>query len=226
MICKLRTQHCVTYSHGVPTVLQMVLAAAEETNTDLSGWMMVIGGSALTPALFEEGRRRGMELVCAYGMSETGPILTVTRRAPLTDAGAADEGYLLTREGVLIPLVSARIVDENMNTLPNDGRARGELVVRAPWLTPCYVGDETGSKALWRGGWLHTQDIASRDAQGFITVRDRLKDVIKTSGEWLSPGALENIQLALSGVTEAAWIGMAERNSVWEGRGGSESVNL
>ena len=210
MICKLRTQHGVTYSHGVPTVLQMVLAAAKETNTDLSGWMMVIGGSALTPALFEEGRRRGMELVCAYGMSETGPILTVTRRAPRTDAGAADEGYLLTRAGVPIPLVSARIVDENMNTLPNDGRAKGELVVRAPWLTPCYVGDDAGSKALWRGGWLHTQDVATIDRQGNVTICDRLKDVIKSGGEWIDSILLEGIIAGAAGVSEVAVIAVPD----------------
>ena len=210
MICKLRTQHGVTYSHGVPTILQMVLAAAEETNTDLSGWMMVIGGSALAPALFEEGRRRGMELVCAYGMSETGPILTVTRRAPRTDAGAADEGYLLTRAGVPIPLVSARIVDENMNTLPNDGLARGELVVRAPWLTPCYVSDEAGSKSLWRGGWLHTQDVATIDRQGNVTICDRLKDVIKSGGEWIDSILLEGIIAGAAGVSEVAVIAVPD----------------
>src|SRR3546814_2883355 len=77
LICKLRTEHGVTYSHGVPTILQMLISAADRTGTDLTGWMMVIGGSALTPALFEEGRRRGMELVFAYGMSESGPILSV-----------------------------------------------------------------------------------------------------------------------------------------------------
>src|SRR3546814_16344737 len=97
-----------------------------------------------------------------------------------------------------------------MRDVPADGVATGELVVRAPWLTPCYVGDEAGSRTLWRGGWLHTQDIASRDAQGFITVRDRLKDVIKTGGEWLSSVALENLILALPGVTEAAVIGIAD----------------
>ncbi len=210
MICKLRTEHGVTYSHGVPTVLQMILAAAEEASTDLSGWMMVIGGSALTPALFEEGRRRGMELVCAYGMSETGPILTVTRRAPRTDAGADDEGYLLTRAGVPIPLVSTRIVDENMNTLPNDGLARGELVVRAPWLTPCYVGDDAGSQALWRGGWLHTQDVATIDPQGNVTICDRLKDVIKSGGEWIDSIQLEGIIAGAAGVSEVAVIAVPD----------------
>lgn len=210
MICWLRREHGVTYSHGVPTVLQMVLAAATETGTDLSGWMMVIGGSALTPALFEEGRRRGVELVCAYGMSESGPILTVTRRAPRSEAGAADEGYLLTRAGVPIPLVSARIVDENMNTLPNDGYARGELVVRAPWLTPCYVGDEAGSKALWRGGWLHTQDVATIDPHGNITICDRLKDIIKSGGEWIDSILLEGIIAGAAGVAEVAVIAVPD----------------
>lgn len=210
MICRLRAEHGVTYSHGVPTVLQMVIAAADETGTDLTGWMMVIGGSALTPALFEAGRSRGMELVCAYGMSESGPILTVTRRAPRSEAGAADEGYLLTRAGVPIPLVSARIVDEDMNTLPNDGQARGELVVRAPWLTPCYVGDENGSRALWRGGWLHTQDVATIDPHGNITICDRLKDIIKSGGEWIDSILLEGIIAGAAGVAEVAVIAVPD----------------
>lgn len=210
MICALRREHGVTYSHGVPTVLQMVLAAAEETGTDLSGWMMVIGGSALTPTLFEEGRRRGMELVCAYGMSESGPILTVTRRAPGSESGAPDEGYLMTRAGVPIPLVSVRIVDENMNTLPNDGSARGELVVRAPWLTPCYVGDGPGSRALWRGGWLHTQDVATIDPHGNITICDRLKDIIKSGGEWIDSILLEGIIAGAAGVAEVAVIAVPD----------------
>ncbi|AMK24345.1 MULTISPECIES: long-chain-fatty-acid--CoA ligase [unclassified Sphingobium] len=210
LICKLRTEHGVTYSHGVPTILQLLISAADRTGTDLSGWMMVIGGSALTPALFEEGRRRGMELVCAYGMSESGPILTITRRLPGTEAGSADEGRLLTRAGVPIPLVSARIVDENMNTLPNDGRTRGELVVRAPWLTPCYVGDEAGSAALWRGGWLHTQDVASIDAHGNITICDRLKDVIKSGGEWIDSILLEGIVANAQGVAEVAVVAVPD----------------
>src|SRR3546814_693151 len=178
----------------------MLISAADRTGTDLTGWMMVIGGSALTPALFEEGRRRGMELVCAYGMSESGPILSVSRRRPQTGAGGEDEGYLLTRAGVPIPLVSARIVDENMNTLLNDGQARGELVVRAPWLTPCYVGDETASKALWRGGWLQTPDVASIDAHGNITICERLKDVNKSGGEWIESPLLAGTVAAGGGV--------------------------
>lgn len=210
MICRLRTEHGVTYSHGVPTILQMVISAADRTGTDLSGWMMVVGGSSLTPTLFEEGRRRGMEIVGAYGMSETAPILTVTRRAPGSETGAAGEGHLLTRAGVPIPLVEARIVDEAMTPLPRDGRSRGELVVRAPWLTPCYVGDEEGSKALWRGGWLHTQDIATIDANGNVTICDRLKDVIKSGGEWIDSIQLEGIVANAEGVAEAAVVAVPD----------------
>lgn len=210
LICKLRSEHGVTYSHGVPTILQMLISAADRTGTDLSGWMMVVGGSALTPALFEEGRRRGMELGCAYGMSESGPILTVTRRLPRTEAGSDDEGYLLTRAGVPIPLVAARIVDEGMNTLPNDGRTRGELVVRAPWLTPCYVGDEAASRALWRGGWLHTQDVATIDVHGNVTICDRLKDIVKSGGEWIDSILLEGIVAGAEGVAEVAVIAVPD----------------
>lgn len=210
MICRLRSEHGVTYSHGVPTILQMVIAAADRTGTDLSGWMMVVGGSALTPALFEEGRRRGMEIVTAYGMSESGPIITMARRLPRSEPEPENLSYLLTRAGVPIPLMSVRIVDEDMNTLANDGRTRGELVVRAPWLTPCYTGNEAASRQLWRGGWLHTQDVATIDENGNVTICDRLKDVIKSGGEWIDSIHLEGLVSRADGVAEVAVIAMPD----------------
>jgi fatty-acyl-CoA synthase len=111
---------------------------------------------------------------------------------------------------VPVPLVSVRIVDESMRDVPQDGTTPGELVVRAPWLTSGYVGDEDASAALWRGGWLHTQDIASIDGEGFLKVRDRLKDVIKTGGEWISSVALENLIAALPEVAEVAVVGVPD----------------
>ena len=208
-ILRLRADEGVTYSHCVPTILQMVLAAADRTGADLSGWLMTIGGSALTGALCREGRRRGMDLVAGYGMSETAPTLSIARppRGGVPDEDA--EVAALTAAGVPIPLVSVRVVDEQMRDVPADGVSRGELVVRAPWLTPCYVGDERASDELWRGGWLHTQDVASLDGHGNIRIRDRLKDVIKTGGEWLCSVTLEDLIAEVDGVHEVAVVGVA-----------------
>jgi fatty-acyl-CoA synthase len=97
-----------------------------------------------------------------------------------------------------------------MNDLPHDGHARGELVLRAPWLTPCYTGDAQASEALWRGGWMHTQDIATIDPDGYIRIRDRLKDVIKTGGEWIDSIQLEELVASAEGVAEAAVVAVPD----------------
>jgi fatty-acyl-CoA synthase len=211
MLCDLHRAEGVTFSHCVPTILQMVIAAADETGADLTNWHMIIGGSALTQALWREGTRRGLSLLAGYGMSETAPTLAICHRRPGAEDSEEAAMAALTMAGVPVPLVSVRIVDDEMNDVPADGVSRGEIVVRAPWLTPCYTGNPEASKELWRGGWLHTQDVASIDSQGFIMIRDRLKDVIKTGGEWLSSLTLEDIIASADGVAEAAVIGVPDK---------------
>ncbi|WP_454886697.1 fatty acid--CoA ligase [Sphingomonas oryzagri] len=209
LLCRLATDHKVTYSHCVPTILQMVFAAADQTGKDLTGWKMTIGGSAMSRQLCAEARRRGMEVLSGYGMSETCPMISMAR----PDAGETDEDAIiaqLTTSGVTVPLVSAQIVDDAMNVLPRDGKARGELVLRAPWLTPCYTGDAKASETLWHGGWLHTQDIATIDPDGTITIRDRLKDVIKTGGEWIDSIHLEELVATAEGVAEASVVAVPD----------------
>jgi fatty-acyl-CoA synthase len=208
-ILDLREREGVSFSHCVPTIIRMVLDAAIKRNTDLTGWTVKIGGSALTKELCREGLKRGMLFVSGYGMSETAPTIAVARwRRRDEDEEAHTDA--MTVSGVPVPLVSARIVDEQMNVLPADGKTQGELVLRAPWLTPCYVGDAVASEALWRGGWLHTQDVATIDPDGTIMIRDRLKDVIKTGGEWVSSLHLENLAAGAEGVGEVAVIGVAD----------------
>ncbi len=209
-IVRLREREGVSYSHCVPTILQMLLSAAEKTGADLSGWLMLIGGAALTQSLCREARRHGMEVAAGYGMSETGPILSIARRPPGCVTDEASEIEALTMTGVPIPLVSARIVDDGMEDLPADGVSRGELVVRAPWLTPCYTGDPTASEMLWQEGWLHTQDVATLDQRGQLMIRDRLKDVIKTGGEWICSLTLEEHLSSLEGIAEIAVIGVPD----------------
>lgn len=201
LIARLRKDEGVTFSHCVPTVLQMVLDAAARTEVRLDGWHMVIGGSALTGELHAAALAAGVTLTSGYGMSETGPLIAL---------GEAGPPHRATRTGRTVPLVTARIVDEAMVSLPPDDASLGELVLRAPWLTPCYPGDTEASRSLWRGGWLHTQDIATIDAGGSIQIRDRLKDVIKTGGEWICSLTLEELICAHPDVVEVAVVGVPD----------------
>ena len=211
MICDLRSEHSVTYSHCVPTILKMILKTAEETGADLGGWKMTIGGSALTKALCAEALSRGMRISAAYGMSETCPVvLKAARRVPDQIEDQAALLAAIAASGVPIPLVEARIVDEMMVPMPHDGETRGELVLRAPWLTSCYTKDPKASEALWRGGWMHTQDIATIDGTGRVQIRDRLKDLVKTGGEWVDSIQLEELVAAAEGVAEASVIAVPD----------------
>ncbi len=209
LLCRLRSEHRVSYSHCVPTVLQMVLSAAENTGADLAGWKICIGGSVLSKTLFAEARRHGVLAFAGYGMSETAAMATLTRLEP----GVEDEDAIadaLTSAGAPVPLLTARIMDQDLNLLPHDGQARGELVLRAPWLTPCYVGDRAASEELWRGGWMHTQDVATIDERGRIVIRDRLKDVIKTGGEWIDSIQLEGLVASAEGVAEVGVVAVPD----------------
>jgi fatty-acyl-CoA synthase len=107
-----------------------------------------------------------------------------------------------------VPLVELRVVDESMNNVPQDGQSTGEIVVRAPWLTPGYLKETDRSDELWQDGYLHTGDIATIDADGYLQVTDRIKDVIKSGGEWISSLELEGIISQHDGVSQVAVIGI------------------
>jgi fatty-acyl-CoA synthase len=208
----LRAREGVTYSHCVPTILQMLLVAAGRSGTDLSGWKICVGGSALPTGLARAALAQGVDVFAGYGMSETGPVLAVTRLDGASVAlGAEAEVAQRCRSGQPLPLVELRIVDEAGADVPRDDRAVGEIVVRAPWLTTSYVGNPDASSELWRGGYLHTQDVARIDASGSLQITDRMKDVIKTGGEWLSSLDLENLVSKIPGVAEVAVIGVPDK---------------
>lgn len=210
LLLDLKQKEGVTYSHCVPTILQMLLDAANARGDDLKDWKMTIGGSALSTGLLKAALNKGMDIFAAYGMSETGPVLTVTRVRSDTPEEPDASFKTRSKTGLPIPLVDIRIVDESMNDIPHDGVSTGELVVRAPWLTACYVGDADASRNLWHGGYLHTQDIAVIDQHGYIQVTDRLKDVIKSGGEWISSLAIEDILSQHPSVAEAAVVGIPD----------------
>jgi fatty-acyl-CoA synthase len=211
LLLKLIKTEGVTFTHCVPTILQMLLAAPGSTDVDLSGLKMVIGGSALPKALAKKAMERGIDIYTGYGMSETGPLLTLAQVKTSMLTGNFDEEIeIRTKTGLAVPLVDLRIVDSDMKDLPHDGKAAGEIVVRAPWLTQGYLGNPEASEQLWAGGYLHTNDIASIGADGYVHITDRIKDVIKTGGEWVSSLEIEDIITQSAGVSECAVIGIKD----------------
>jgi fatty-acyl-CoA synthase len=208
-LLRLKQAEGVTYSHCVPTILQMLLSVPPAEAGDLDGWKMVIGGAALPRALCRAALERGIDVWAGYGMSETGPILT-NAQLHMPAATLDDEVAMRCKSGLTAPLVEMRIVDTDMNPLPNDGQATGEIVVRAPWLTQAYLDNPAASETLWEGGYLHTQDIGAIDSNGMLQITDRLKDVIKSGGEWVSSIAIEDLLSHHPAVAEAAVFGVKD----------------
>ncbi|ANC01830.1 long-chain fatty acid--CoA ligase [Pseudomonas putida] len=211
MLIKLWREEKVTFSHCVPTILQMLLNCPSAKGQDFGGWKVIIGGSALNRALYEAALARGIQLTAAYGMSETCPLISCAHLNEELLAGGEDErvSYRI-KAGVPVPLVEAAIVDDHGNFLPADGEAQGELVLRAPWLTMGYFNEPEKSNELWAGGWLHTGDVATLDGMGYIDIRDRIKDVIKTGGEWISSLDLEDLISRHGAVREVAVVGVPD----------------
>jgi fatty-acyl-CoA synthase len=201
----------VTFSHCVPTILQMLLASPKVEEIDLSRWKVTIGGAALPQALAKQARDRGVDIFTAYGMSETCPLLTLAHLKPhMLNWDEERQLEIRCKTGLPLPLVELRVVDEDMNDLPHDGTTSGEVVVRSPWLTQGYLKDPQTSEQLWRGGYLHTGDIGTIDQEGYLKITDRLKDVIKTGGEWISSLELEDLILKHLAVAETAVVGIPD----------------
>ncbi len=211
MVEKLRP----TVAGAVPTIWNDVLHHLEkDPDHDLSSLRVVAcGGSAVPVSLmrtFEE--KHGVHIRQLWGMTETSPMATMAWPPPGTPA---DQHWPLRgTQGQPVCGVEARIVDDDDNVLPNDGEAVGELEVRGPWITASYYGGHDASK--FQSGWLRTGDVGRIDAQGFITLTDRAKDVIKSGGEWISSVELENCLIAHPDVVEAAVVGVPDER--WQER--------
>jgi len=211
MLCGLIRDEGVTFSHCVPTILQMLLSAPNSQGHDFNGLKMIIGGSALNRASYEAAKARGIQLTAAYGMSETCPLISCAYLNDELLAGSEDQQITYRiKAGIPVPLVEAAIMDADGNRLAADGESQGELVVRAPWLTQGYYREPEKGEELWADGWLHTGDVATLDGMGFIDIRDRIKDVIKTGGEWISSLELEDLISRHPAVGEVAVVGVAD----------------
>jgi fatty-acyl-CoA synthase len=211
MLLDLIEKEKVTFSHCVPTVLHMLLNSAADREVDLSDWTVIIGGSPLPKGMGKTALERGIDVFTGYGMSETCPLLTLAQLTPeMLERDLEEQVEIRTRTGRPLPLVDLRVVDEEMRAVPDDGEATGEVVVWSPWLTQGYLKEPEKSEELWEGGYLHTEDIGYIDEQGYLQVTDRIKDVIKTGGEWVSSQEIEDILSQHPGVSEAAVIGVED----------------
>jgi fatty-acyl-CoA synthase len=201
----------VTSTHCVPTILQMLLSAPGSKDVDLSKLKMVVGGSAMPRALARAALDRGIDVFTGYGQSESAPMLSgvhLTSKQLAEDRETQVERR--TCAGLPAPFVDLRVVDADMADVPHDGKTRGEIVTRAPWLTMGYLNDPAGSEQLWAGGYMHTGDVATWDADGTIHIVDRIKDIIKSGGEWVSSIQVEDIISEKSGVVKAAVIAVKD----------------
>jgi fatty-acyl-CoA synthase len=210
MLMKLIIGEKVGFSHCVPTILQMLVNAPAVKQVDLSGWQVVIGGARLPKGLALDATKLGIQLYAGYGMSETCPVLTIANLKPYMEEGWDEEQQLdvAISTGFPIPLVKLRVVTPDGEPVAQDGRETGEIQARAPWLTQAYYKDPEQSEELWAGGWLHTGDVANVDEHGYIQIVDRLKDLIKSGGEWIVSLELENLLSLHDDVLEAAVIGI------------------
>jgi len=207
----------VTLSAGVPTVWQGLLGYMEQNGLEFSSMKRtIIGGSACAPAMIRKFQETyAVDVLHAWGMTEMSPIGTVCAfKARHADAGAEERYAVQAKQGRAVYGVDMKIVDSMGKELPWDGQAAGDLLVRGPWTLGSYFKAEGGEPL--REGWFPTGDVAKIDADGYMQITDRSKDVIKSGGEWIGSIDLENIAMAHPAVAVAACI--AAPHPKWDER--------
>ncbi|MBI4940545.1 MAG: long-chain-fatty-acid--CoA ligase [Actinobacteria bacterium] len=187
---ELMREHAVTLTAGVPTVLTDLLAYADRSPGILDSLRTAIsGGSALQRPLVEGFRRHQVEMIQGWGMTETSPCVSMSR-PPRRAADGDDVAYRLSA-GRINPLVDARLVDTDGTELVWDGVAVGEIELRSPHAASAYFRQDPTQDDKFDDGWLRTGDAASVTPDGYVVLRDRLKDMIKSGGEWIPSAELE-----------------------------------
>ncbi len=205
----------VTWTAGVPTIWLGILQFldAQPDRWDLSRLKgMLVGGSAAPRAMiagFKE--RHGLDVVHGWGMTETSPVATTSQLpGELSQADPDTRLDYIAMQGLPLPLVELRHRDGEGNLLPWDGEAMGELETRGPWVAASYYETPEEAHRWTEDGWFRTGDVVSIHPRGFIQIKDRSKDVIKSGGEWISSVELENALMAHPAVAEAAVIAVPD----------------
>ena len=199
----------VTFAAGVPTVWQMLLGHMGQNKLRFSTLTRtVIGGSACPPAMIDTFREQyGVDVLHAWGMTEMSPLGTLcTLKEKHLKLSAQEQMKLRLKQGRSIFGVDMKIVGDDGQELPWDGKTYGDLYVKGPWVVRSYFKGEGGDPL--HGGWFPTGDVATIDADGFMQITDRSKDVIKSGGEWISSIDIENVAMAHPAIAMAACVGM------------------
>ena len=200
----------VESSAGVPTVWLNLIAYMQQHRVKFSTLKYAtIGGAAVPPAMVRTlSEEFGLTVLHGWGMTEMSPVGTINADKAKHHALPRDERFALSlKQGRPLPGVEMKIVDATGAELPWDGKSAGDLLVRGPWILREYYRDDGGSP-LTADGWLPTGDVGTIDADGYLQITDRSKDIIKSGGEWISSIELENIAIGHPGVAEAAVIGV------------------
>ncbi|SDZ82115.1 fatty-acyl-CoA synthase [Haloplanus vescus] len=198
----------VTLTAGVPTVWLGVLDYLQDHDADLSSLeRIVVGGAAPPTRLIRAYDEYGVEVVHGWGMTETAPVGAVSHLKPdLRDADAETRVAKQAKQGLILPGLEFRVVDDDGDTVPHDGESMGELLVRGPWVTTEYY--DGADPDAFEGSWLRTGDVVTIDADGYVELVDRAADVINSGGEWISSQALETAIMDHDAVREAAVVGI------------------
>jgi len=221
-VTKVIEREQVTITAGVPTIWISLLNLLTKQLADLSSLRMIIcGGAAIPQALIEGFYAKGIDLVQAWGMTETSPMACISRLRKHQEDWTLEEQFRIkAKQGTAVPGVDFRVVDmETGVEVPWDNRTFGELQVRGPWIARAYYGD-TASDKKFVDGWLRTEDVAVVDEDGIIQLVDRTKDLVKSGGEWISSVELENLIMGHPKVLEACVVGVphpqwSERPLAW-----------
>ena len=200
-----------TVTSGVPTIWNAILNYGEEHEIDLSSLRIGNSGGSAAPRVMLErfGERYGLRIIQGWGMTEMSPVGGLANPPAGVEEGSTEDLDWRMRAGRVIHGVEMRIVGKQGEELPRDGASEGEIEVRGPWVTGSYHHDPAPEK--FRDGWLRTGDVGTIDRLGFVTLTDRIKDVIKSGGEWISSVDLENELMAHPAVQEAGVIGIPDQ---------------
>jgi len=210
IVLELIKKEGVTIMYMVPSVLYMLISYPDiESYLDsIKGLKVIVGGSSLPIGLARKARDLGIRTIGTYGLSEAGPVVTVSYHNSYANRIDDERRWEIENApGIPLPFMNLRVVDTNGKDLPWDGRSVGEIVIRAPWLTDGYYKDPEKTEELWRDGWLHTGDLAVVDPLGYIHIVEREKDAVKSGGEFIQSILLESIISEIPEVNEVAIIG-------------------
>jgi fatty-acyl-CoA synthase len=211
-LLELMEREPVSLALGVPTIWLGILQAldAQPERWKLrQGMRMMVGGSAVPPSMIQGFDRHGLAVKHGWGMTELSPVGTLSWLKPQhAEAPLAEQQRVRALQGLPLPLVELRVMGES-GPLPWDGASPGELQVRGPWVTGGYHGLPASESFITGDGWFRTGDVATLDADGYMRIADRVKDLIKSGGEWISSVDLENAIMGHAAVAEAAVVAVA-----------------